>query len=98
MVFDKLTWIGFMITAFGWTLLLAAPQVMEVFASLTGRSGVYLNMPAIAQCAILTGLGLAIVGAVQTGFGALNTYFEAILERTGKMRPKSAGPAKPQKK
>jgi hypothetical protein len=71
---------------------------MELFASLTGRSGIYLNMPAIAQCAILTGLGLAIVGAVQTGFGALNTYFEALLERTGKMRSKSSGSAQPQKK
>jgi hypothetical protein len=89
MVFDRPTWIGFMITAFGWTLLLSAPQAMEHFASLTGRSGVYLNMPAIAQCAILTGLGLAIVGAVQTGFGALNAFFEALLERTGKMRSKS---------
>jgi hypothetical protein len=53
---------------------------------------------AIAQRAILTGLGLAIVGAVQTGFGALNTYFEALLERTGKMRSKPSGPAQPQKK
>jgi hypothetical protein len=93
MIFDRLTWVGFMITAFGWSLLLAAPQVSEHFATLTG-----LNTPTIAECAILTGLGIAIVGALQTGFGTLKTFFEDLFERTGKMRLKSAGSAQPQKK
>jgi hypothetical protein len=98
MIFDRLTWVGFMITAFGWSLLLAAPQVSEHFATLTGRPGIHLNTPTIAECAILTGLGIAIVGALQTGFGTLKTFFEDLFEKTGKMRVKSAGSAQPQKK
>jgi hypothetical protein len=98
MIFDRLTWVGFMITAFGWSLLLAAPQVTELFATPTGRPGIHLNTPTIAECAILTGLGIAIVGALQTGFGTLKTFFEDLFERTGKMRLKSARSAQPQKK
>jgi hypothetical protein len=98
MIFDRLTWVGFMITALGWTLLLSAPQLIELFASLTGRPGVYLNMPTIAECTILSGLGLAILGALQTGFGALNKFFESVLERTGKVQSKAGGSRSPQQK
>jgi len=37
MIFDKLTWVGLMITALGWTLLLSSPQLIEIFTSLSGR-------------------------------------------------------------
>jgi hypothetical protein len=55
-------------------------------------------MPTIAECTILTGLGIAIVGALQTGLGALNKFFESVLERTGKVRSKAAGARSPQQK
>jgi len=88
MIFDRLTWIGFMVAALGWTLLLSASQLTELLASLTSRSGSNLNMPTIAQCVILTGFGIAIMGALQTGFGALNNFFESVLERTGNPQSK----------
>ena len=86
MIFDRLTWVGFMIVALGWTLLFSAPQLVEALANLTGRSmnvG-YINMPTIALCTVLTGFGIAILGALQTGFGALNKFFGSVLERTAK--------------
>ncbi len=91
MIFDRLTWVGLMLTALGWTLLLSAPQLIELFASLSSRPGVYSQMPTVAECTILTGLGLAILGALQTGFGALNKFFESVLEKSGKARTKGTG-------
>ena len=87
MIFDRLTWVGFMITALGWTLLLSAPPAHRAFFK-----------PDWPKCTILTGLGIAIVGALQTGFGALNKFFESVLERTGKVRSKAAGARSPQQK
>jgi hypothetical protein len=86
MIFERLTWVGFMIVALGWALLFSAPQMTELLTSLTGRSmnAGYLNTPTIALCTVLTGFGVAILGALQTGFGALNKFFESVLERTVK--------------
>ena len=86
MIFDRLTWVGFMIVALGWALLFSAPQLVEALASLTGRSmnAACINMPTIVLCTILTGFGIAILGALQTGFGALNKFFGSVLERTTK--------------
>jgi len=81
MIFDRLTWIGFMIVALGWALLFSTPQLAELLASFTGRSmnAGYLNLPTIAFCTILTGFGVAILGALQTGFGALNNFLNLCL-------------------
>jgi prepilin-type processing-associated H-X9-DG protein len=89
MVFGALTWIGFMVAVIGWGLLFSATPVIEILATLTGRSATSLShLASIAECAIITGLGLAIVGALQTGFGALNHFFGAVLERTARAVPK----------
>jgi hypothetical protein len=87
MTFDRFTWIGFMIVALGWTLLLSAPQLAELVSSLTGRSTWSLNMPNIAQCTILSGFAIAILGALQTGFTVLNKWFDSVLERTTNPQP-----------
>jgi len=89
MIFDRLTWVGFMVIALGWALLFSAPQLAELLASFSGRSmnAGYLNMPTIALCTIFSGFGVAILGALQTGFGALNKFFESVLERTAKSGP-----------
>lgn len=89
MILGVLTWIGFMIVALGWALLFSATPVTELLAQLTGRSAPSLaHMANIAECAIVTGLGLAIVGALQTGFGALHNFFDAVLERTTRAVPR----------
>jgi hypothetical protein len=81
MLFDKLTWVGFMIVALGWALLLSAPQLVELLPAFTGHSNPPLSIPAIAQSTILSGFGIALLGVLQTGFGALNRFFDSVLER-----------------
>jgi hypothetical protein len=43
----------------------------------------------ISQILILSGFGIAILGALHTGFGALNGFFEAVLARTAQSQGKS---------
>ena len=94
MIFDRLTWTGFMIVAGGWVLLLAAPQLNDAAAHFSGRpleAATSNNVAAIAQCAILSGLGIGIIGALQTGFGALDRFFAAVLARSGQTRAQPVG-------
>ncbi len=84
MIFERLTWIGFMIVAAGWALMFSAPELAALTAHLSGRSaeGPTLNFPIIAQCVIFSGFGIGIIGTLQTGFSALNKFFEAVLARS----------------
>ena len=96
MIFHRLTWIGFMIVAGGWVLVLAAPQLNDAAAHFTGRpleAAPAINAAAIAQCAILSGFGVGIIGALQTGFGALDRFFAAVLARSGQARAQTAAPS-----
>ncbi len=84
MVFDRLTWIGLMVVALGWALLLSGAPSIEILTKLLGRGELPFNMVVIAQMTILTGFGLAVLGALQTGFGALKNFFDTVLERTAR--------------
>ncbi len=98
MIFDRLTWIGFMIVAGGWVLVLAAPQLNDAAAHLSARpleAAPPINVAAIAQCAILSGFGVEIIGALQTGFGALDRFFAAVLARSGQARAQTSAPSQP---
>ena len=75
MAFDKLTWIGFIIVAAGWALLFSTPQ-------LNSAGAMRLDFALVAQSVIMCGLGLAVIGALQTGFGALNKFFDAVAARS----------------
>ena len=93
MIFDRLTWIGFMIVAAGWALLLSAPALNDAAAHLSGRApeaAPLVNVPAIAQSAILSGFGVSIIGALQAGFGALDRFFAAVLARSGQTRAQTS--------
>jgi hypothetical protein len=83
MAFDRLTWIGFMVVAFGWALLLSGAPTLQIFAAAIGHK-LPFDMPVIAQATILSGFGLAILGALQTGFSALKNFFDTVLERTSR--------------
>ncbi len=87
MVFDRLTWIGFMVVALGWALLLSGAPALALYAMAFGHK-LPFDMTAISQATIFTGFGLAVLGALQTGFGALNSFFDRVLERTA--RPSEA--------
>ncbi len=85
--FGKLTWIGLMIVAFGWTLLLSGVSLSDIVTRMSGHASpavVSISMTAVAQSTILTGFGLSLLGLLQTGFSALNRFFDAVLERTAK--------------
>jgi hypothetical protein len=94
MVFDRMTWIGFMVVALGWALLLSGAPALEIFAAVIGHK-LPFDIAAIAQATILSGFGLAILGALQTGFGALKQFFDSVLERTARTgsapAPKKSG-------
>lgn len=93
MAFGRLTWVGFMVVALGWALLLSGASAMEMAARITGHNGALpFNLVAVAQATILTGFGLAILGALQTGFGALKKFFDAVIERTASSAPKAVAP------
>lgn len=95
MAFDKLTWIGLMVVALGWAMLLSGAPTIEIFAKVLGRAnGLPFNMAMIAQATILTGLGLAILGALQTGFSALKQFFDTVVERTSRSGEPPAMPGK----
>ena len=74
----RLTWLGLIVAALGWAMLLGV-------AGLNGRlaPSVHADFVEIARCLIGSGFGLALIGALQTGFGALNRFFSAVLTRSG---------------
>ncbi|HEY1736769.1 MAG TPA: hypothetical protein VGG12_08985 [Methylovirgula sp.] len=88
MAFDRLTWVGLMIVALGWALLLSGASSIDALAHLVGLQTVPVNLGTLSQATMLTGFGLAILGALQTGFGALKRFFDLILERTARTAPK----------
>ncbi|HTJ02078.1 MAG TPA: hypothetical protein VL492_04750 [Methylovirgula sp.] len=96
MTFGRLTWIGFMVVALGWALLLSGASATEILARYLGHPLIISqNLGAITQATILTGFGLAILGALHTGFGTLKHFFDTVLERTAKGPVKAAAAAAP---
>jgi hypothetical protein len=87
MIFDKVTWVGLMVAAFGWTLVVSTPQLTDLWSGASGRpiDSVALDLGRIAQCTILSGFGIAILGALQTGFGLLKKSLDAGLVRNSKL-------------
>jgi prepilin-type processing-associated H-X9-DG protein len=83
LTFGALTWLGLTIAAFGWVVpFLAAGGPAGEPSSIAGHILSADGMQSLAGDMILTGFGLAILGALQTGFGALDRFFQAILTRS----------------
>ncbi len=85
--FGKLTWVGLMIVSLGWAMLLSGVTLADIINHLSGHASAAatsLNMGLVAQSTILTGFAIAILGMLQTGFSALNRFFDSVLERTAK--------------
>lgn len=93
MTFDRTTWIGLIIAAFGWTLVVSAPQLADLWAGGSGEpaAGASLDVARIAQCTILSGFGIAILGALQTGFGVLKKSLDAGLAQSPRPAAKPLG-------
>ena len=81
----RLTVIGLTLAAIGWALLLGEAGVADILPARAGRNvspTFHADLCEIAMCIIGSGFALALVGALQTGFGALNRFFEAVLMRS----------------
>ena len=77
--------IGLILAGIGWALLLGEATVADIVPAghASARAPTFhADLCAIAECVIASGFALAIVGALQTGFGALNRFFEAVLMRS----------------
>lgn len=90
----RLTWIGLVLAGIGWALLLGETASVDILAM---RRPVvptfHADLADIAKCLVASGFGLAVVGALQTGFGALNRFFEAVLMRSAQRAMPSPGQA-----
>ncbi len=84
----RLTAIGLTLAGIGWALLLGEAAVADILPAGAGHALMareptfHADLREIAKCIIASGFALAIVGALQTGFGALNRFFEAVLLRS----------------
>ncbi len=86
MKIGRVTWFGLTLAVIGWALLLgetAITDFMSVQASRTMPASFHADFIDVAKSVIYSGFGLALVGSLQTGFGALNRFFEAVLVRSG---------------
>lgn len=82
----RTTWIGLTAAVIGWAMLLGETGIADFMTIENPRMlppTFHDDFVDVAKTLIYSGFGLAIVGALQTGFGALNRFFEAVLMRSG---------------
>ena len=90
MAADRFTWVGLGIVILGWAALIADMTISESVlrsGNLVAVISLRSDIVTVAQTAILSGFGLALIGALRSGFGALNRFFEAVLQRSAAPRP-----------
>ena len=93
-----LTWIGLLVAAIGWALLLGEATVADLLVIKIARvtsPTFHGDLVEIAKCLIGSGFGLAILGGLLTGFGALNRFFGAVLTRSSQRHVAATPPASP---
>ena len=87
---DRFIWFGLAIVIAGWAVLLADMLISDTVlkaGTLVAVISLRSDIITIAQTAIMSGFGLGVVGALRSGFGALNRFFEAVLQRSSTPRP-----------
>ena len=93
MEFGRLTWIGLIVAAIGWATLFLGWVVSEDLQKALEHFGAIrpdLSIVSTSNCLIVSGFGLAILGALQKGFGALQSFFEAVLQRSQRVQMQAA--------
>ncbi len=87
---NRLVGFGLALVVLGWVVLVAdlalSDAVLEA-GSLVAVLSLKADIVTLAQTLVMTGFGLAIVGALREGFGALNRFFDAVLQRSSTPRP-----------
>ena len=91
----RLTWIGLIVAALGWVLLIGEGTLADIVPARSGRisPSLHADLFDIAKCIIASGFGLAIIGALQSGFGTLNRFFAAVLTRSSQRSPSASAPS-----
>ncbi len=92
----RVTWLGLTAAVIGWAMLLgevAMADFVNVQDPPVLPPTFHDDFMEIGKTLIFSGFGLALVGALQTGFGALNRFFEAVLVRSGQKTQASALPS-----
>lgn len=86
----RLTIFGLGLVVVGWAILVADLTLGEAVlkaGSLVAVLSVKSDIVIFAQTLVLTGFGMALLGALRDGFGALNRFFDAVLQRAATPRP-----------
>lgn len=87
---ERLVTFGLSLVILGWVVLLATLALGDAVltaGSLVAVLAFKADAVTLAQTLVLTGLGLALLGGLRQGFGALNRFFDAVLQRSVAPRP-----------
>ena len=83
---NRLKVFGFGLVILGWVILLADLTLSDSVLK-AGSLVAVLALKADIVTLALTGFGLAVLGTLKDGFGALNRFFDAVLQRSSGPRP-----------
>lgn len=92
----RITALGLAVAALGWVALVAVTALADHFAQrhlAATTEHLHADAVAIAECLIGSGFALALIGTMRTGFGALNRFFTAALDRSAARGSATAPPA-----
>lgn len=87
---NRLVGFGLALVILGWVILFAAMALSDAVlaaGSLVAVLSLKADALTLAQTLIGTGLGLSVLGGLREGFGALNRFFDAVLQRSAPPRP-----------
>ena len=87
---SRLTWIGLVVAGLGWALMIGEAASADIGRGARTSASLHADLLDIAKCLIGSGFALALIGALQSGFGTLNRFFEAVLSRSAQ---RASGPA-----
>lgn len=85
MLVDRFLWVGLTIVGVGWVALIADMTVSESMlraGNLVAVISLRSDIVTLAQTTVLSGFGLAVIGALRSGFGTLNRFFEGVVSRS----------------
>lgn len=81
---------GLAMVVVGWLVLVADLVLSNAQlqpGSLVAVLSLKSDIATLAQLLVVTGLGLALLGGLREGFGALNRFFDSVLQRSAAARP-----------
>jgi hypothetical protein len=87
---NRLLTFGSALVVLGWVVLVGDLTLSDAVlkaGSLVEVLSLKADIVTLAQTLVITGFGLAVVGALREGFGALNRFFDAVLQRSSTPRP-----------